>query len=306
MAQIRGLEVFGKHFTDFRDQYVLIGGVASSLTMDEAGQPFRATKDLDIVLVIEALNPEFVASFWAFIRDGGYEIKQIGGGIDELRPVFYRFQNPENEAYPVQIELFSRAPEGIDHPENATLTPIPTEESVSSLSAILLNDSYYHFLLAGRQSNEELTFIGADRLIPLKAHAWLDLSARKQAGEPVDSKNIKKHRNDVLSLSGLLTEELIELPESIRADMRVFIKLLATEQIDFKGLKLKGTLEGYIERLTLSFGLQHGVQDDINLVEPSLETQLREQEGRDLTSPVASEVSVAARQPDNDEPGMDI
>lgn len=269
MAQIRGLDIFGKHFTDFRDQYVLIGGVASSLTMDEAGQAFRATKDLDIVLVIEALNPEFVSSFWAFIRDGGYEIQQIGGGTDEWRPVFYRFQYPQNETYPVQIELFSRAPEAIDHPENATLTPIPTDESVSSLSAILLNESYYHFLLAGRQSSEDLIFIGADRLIPLKAHAWLDLSARKQAGEHVDSKNIRKHRNDVLSLSGLLTEELIELPESIRTDMRAFIRLLAMEQIDFKSLQLKGNLEGYIERLTSSFGLQHE-QEDSGRAEPSL------------------------------------
>jgi len=49
LAKIRGLDVFGQHFSDFRDHYVLIGGVASWLTMDEAGQSFRATKDLDIV-----------------------------------------------------------------------------------------------------------------------------------------------------------------------------------------------------------------------------------------------------------------
>lgn len=37
MAEIRGLDVFAKHFIAYRDQYVLIGGVASWLTMDEAG-----------------------------------------------------------------------------------------------------------------------------------------------------------------------------------------------------------------------------------------------------------------------------
>lgn len=191
MAQIRGLEVFGAAFSAYREQFVLIGGVASWLTMDEAGQSFRATKDLDVVLVIEALNAEFVGAFWEFVRAGGYTIRQIGDN-DGKRPVFYRFQNPENEAYPAQLELFSRSPDGIDHPADATLTPIPTDESVSSLSAILLDDPYYYFLLGGRQSNEQLTFIGADRLIPLKAHAWLDLSARKAAGEHVDSRNIKK------------------------------------------------------------------------------------------------------------------
>ena len=254
MDEIRGLDLFGQHFSDYRDQFVLIGGVASWLTLNEAGLPFRATKDLDIVLVIEALNAEFVGAFWEFLKAGGYAVRQVGG-IDGQRPVFYRFQNPADEAYPAQLELFSRSPDGIEQPEDAMLTPIPTDESVSSLSAILLDDPYYHYLLAGRQSNEQLTFIGADRLIPLKAHAWLDLSARKDAGEKVDSKNIKKHAHDVLRLSGQLTDDPIELPESIQRDMRAFVERLAKEEIDFKALKLKGTLEGFIERLTLNFGL---------------------------------------------------
>ena len=254
MAEIRGLDVFGQHFSEFRDQYVLIGGVASWLTMDEAGQSFRATKDLDIVLVIEALKPDFVGAFWEFVRAGGYAIRQVGE-IDGKRPVFYRFQNPENEAYPAQLELFSRAPDGIEHSADATLTPIPTDESVSSLSAILLDQPYYQYLLEGRHSNEQLTFIGADRLIPLKAHAWLDLSARKEAGEQIDSKNVRKHRNDILVLSGQLTDDPIKLPESIQNDMRAFVERLAKEEVDLNALKLKGTLEGFIERLTLNFGL---------------------------------------------------
>ena len=220
--------------------------------MDEAGESFRTTKDLDIVLVIEALNTEFVVHFWDFIKAGGYQIKQVGGE----RPIFYRFQNPENDTFPVQIELFSRAPEGLEHPENATLTPIPTDESVSSLSAILLDDTYYAFLIDGLQNTAAVTYIKADRLIPFKALAWLDLSARKQAGEQVDSKNIRKHRNDVLQLSGQLTDDPIQLPDSIRNDMRAFLDRLAKEEIDLKAIGLKGTLDRIIERLTASFGLQ--------------------------------------------------
>ncbi len=259
MAEIRGLDVFGQAFSEYREQFVLIGGVASWLTLEEAGQSFRATKDLDIVLVIEALNTQFVGAFWEFVRAGGYAIRQVGD-IDGKRPVLYRFQNPENEAYPAQLELFSRAPDGIKQPEDATLTPIPTEESVSSLSAILLDDPYYNFLLEGRHSNDQLTFIGADRLIPLKAHAWLDLSSRKEAGEQIDSKNIRKHRNDVLNLSGQLTDDPIELPETIQNDMRAFVDRLAKEEIDLKAIGLKGTLGSYIERLSLSFGLQQSNQ----------------------------------------------
>ncbi|WP_460417700.1 hypothetical protein [Pseudomonas sp. microsymbiont 2] len=255
MVSVKGLDVFGQHFRDFRDRYVLIGGVACALAMDEAGERFRTTKDLDIVLVIEALDAGFVAHFWDFINAGGYEIRQRGG--ERPDPIFYRFQGPKDEAYPAMIELFSRAPEGLEHEENATLTPIPTGESVSSLSAILLNEDYYQFLLAGRQQNEELTYISADRLIPFKVKAWLDLSQRKANGESgVDSGDIRKHRNDVLRLSGLLTGEVIELSESLTADMAQFLGLLAAENIDPKSLKIPGDLPTIIGRIAESFGLQ--------------------------------------------------
>ena len=52
---IKGLDVFRDHFKDFQGSYVLIGGVACYLVMEEAGVDFRATKDLDIVLCAEAL-----------------------------------------------------------------------------------------------------------------------------------------------------------------------------------------------------------------------------------------------------------
>ncbi|MNJ36232.1 hypothetical protein D3C77_310120 [compost metagenome] len=220
--------------------------------MDDAGEDFRATKDLDIVLVIEALDAGFVAHFWDFIKAGGYQIKQKGGD----RPVFYRFQKPTDENYPVMIELFSRAPEGLEHEENATLTAIPTDDSVSSLSAILLDQSYYEFLIGGRQHNDLLSYISADRLIPFKAKAWLDLSQRKSNGEQIDSKNIKKHRNDVLLLSGLLTGEVIELSKSITEDMKQFLEHLAAEEIDFKALKIPADHQTIIGRIAESFGLQ--------------------------------------------------
>lgn len=33
---------------------------------------FRATKDLDIVLIVEALTPEFVSKFWQYVQTAGY------------------------------------------------------------------------------------------------------------------------------------------------------------------------------------------------------------------------------------------
>lgn len=248
MAAIRGMEIFKHHFRDFQEQYVLIGGVASSLSADELAVEFRATKDFDIVLIIEALNTQFVSHFWDFVHAGGYKIRQVGEAGHE-KPIFYRFQNPEDESYPQQLELFSRTPEGLNHPQSATLTPIPTDESVSSLSAILLDEAYYEFLLEGRKVGNDISYIGADRLIPFKARAWLDLSARKEAGDSVDSKSIRKHRNDVIVLSGLLDGSAVSLSAAIALDMEAFLQKLAAESLDLKSLGVRQPLAAIIQRL---------------------------------------------------------
>jgi len=61
---VRGLDKFRKQFRAHADQYVLIGGAACDLLMEEAGLEFRATKNLDIVLSVEALDASFVRAFW--------------------------------------------------------------------------------------------------------------------------------------------------------------------------------------------------------------------------------------------------
>ena len=61
-------------------------------------------------------------------------------GINEpgVKPIFYRFQKPAGDRYPAMIELFARVPDGARQAEGSQLTPIPLDEAVSSLSAILL------------------------------------------------------------------------------------------------------------------------------------------------------------------------
>jgi len=49
---VNGLDRFQAHFAAYTDRYVLIGGTASSLAMEELGGSFRVTKDLDIVLCL--------------------------------------------------------------------------------------------------------------------------------------------------------------------------------------------------------------------------------------------------------------
>ena len=66
-----GLDRFQKAFAQYQDHYVLIGGTAAFLTMQEVGLDFRATKDLDLVLHVEVLSKEFGQAVWQFIRDAG-------------------------------------------------------------------------------------------------------------------------------------------------------------------------------------------------------------------------------------------
>ena len=49
---VKGLDKFKVYFANFSEQYVLIGGAACDISFDEIGEDFRATKDLDYVIVV--------------------------------------------------------------------------------------------------------------------------------------------------------------------------------------------------------------------------------------------------------------
>ena len=231
---VRGLAIFQEWFKDFENQYVLIGGTAALITMTEAGLPFRGTKDLDMVLHVEVLTREFGHTFWKFVEAGGYQQKE---GHPQQKPCLYRFQKPLDEEFPLMLELFSRVPDGLKFVPPGHLTPIPIDEQISSLSAILLDDDYYQFVLTGRKNKHGMpSWVGEDRLIPLKAIAWMEMNERVRQGEVIDSKNINKHLSDVVQLSALLQPgQVIELPGKLRADLQAFtqavVALNRTEQI---------------------------------------------------------------------------
>jgi hypothetical protein len=58
--------------------------------------------------------------------------------------------------------------------QDVVLTPIHIDDSVSSLSAILLNDAYYELLLAGRDVIDGISILKPSWLIPFKQkHGWI-------------------------------------------------------------------------------------------------------------------------------------
>lgn len=232
-----GLSVFKEYFRDYAQQYVLIGGAACDIIFDEQDTAFRATKDLDMVLIVEALTPEFGRRFWQFVRDGGYENRAKSTGV----PQFYRFEKPKTAGFPHMIELFSRAEDTLQSEDAGPCIPLPLGDEISSLSAILLNEDYYAMLLLGRTVLSEIAVLSHTYLIPFKAKAWLDLRDRKANGQHVDEKDIRKHKNDILRLTTLLAgTEQCELPEPVRRDMALFIDGLRSEPVDLKALKISG------------------------------------------------------------------
>lgn len=255
MAGVRGLERFREHFEPYRDRYVLIGGAALWLTLDEAGLETRLTRDLDIVLCIEALDAEFARHFWAFVEAGEYQVQEKSTG----EKVFYRFKDPKDDNYPEQLELFSRKPDELILGDDSHLTPIPVDEDVSSLSAILLDDDYYAYLHANVIQREGLSVIDERCLIPLKAKAWLDMMARREQGSGEAGRNIAKHRKDIIRLYQILEpDSRIELPEPMARDLAEFLEQ-ARPHIDdevLRGLKIRDvTPHEILETIRQVFGL---------------------------------------------------
>ena len=217
--------------------------------MSHEGLDFRATKDIDLVLIVESVDAAFGKRLWEYVIAAGYEHKNKSSG----KPEFYRFSDPRSRDYPAMIELFAKKPEAIALPEDAVLTPLPIDDDISSLSAILLNDDYYGLLKHGRIRISGVTIPDAPYLIPIKAKAWSDLTARRSAGEQIDSRNIRKHKNDVFRLTELLIPDqqmLPFLPVTIRNDMREFIESMYSEDIDLKllGIRRK-TKDAILEQL---------------------------------------------------------
>lgn len=217
---VKGLDVFARFFADDASRYVLIGGVATHLVLGEAGLAARATKDLDIVLCVEALDAGFGARLWDFIRLGGYEVRQAG----TAGRCFYRFAKSRDSSFPAMLGFFAREPGFMPLAEGAHLTPVPFEQEVQSLSAIPLDSDYYTFLHAHAVQLVGVHVVTEKALIALKARAWLDLSARKAAdANAVDGRHITKHRNDALRLTQLLvSDEPVHTPAAIAADVAQF------------------------------------------------------------------------------------
>ncbi|MEZ5070941.1 MAG: hypothetical protein R2751_08225 [Bacteroidales bacterium] len=253
---VKGIEVFKDYFAGFKDQYVIIGGAACDYHLHTAELIQRTTKDIDIVLIIEAMNPDFVMRFWDFIAAGGYEKKEKG----EKRK-YYRFLNPTNVDFPFQVELFSRYPSLLDQDERIHVAPIPTPDELSSLSAILMDEAYYQFVIEHSHFANGVHWASIEALLCLKAKAYIDISERIEKGSKDNRRLLKKHKGDILRLGLLLTEsEEFYLPAPLYEDFVLFLDQIKEDLPDgaiFKEMGVLATVENVINQIHSSF-LQTG------------------------------------------------
>jgi len=247
-----GLDLFSKHFESYKDHYVLIGGGACDRHMELKGITFRVTKDLDIILIVEALTDEFIIHFWQFIKNGEYSIAEV-----DKKKAFYRFITPKASGFPKMIEIFSRKPDLIKVIDGMHLTDIPTGEKVSSLSAILLDNDYYNFTLANTVLSDGLHHANEIALICLKTKAFLNNRERKLEGHQVREEDIIKHKKDIIRLVVTLTPDTkVITPEIIKQDLRQYIDILQEAPPDMKQLlKSDVTLVQVIAQIQSTFML---------------------------------------------------
>ncbi len=235
---VHGIKKFKEYFENHSNQYVLIGGTACDILMDDLGVPFRATKDFDMVLIIENLDLSFGKTFWKFVEDGGYSNRKRSTGKRQ----YYRFTKPEDSSFPKMIELFSRHPNNFQLNSDKGLTPIYIDETIASLSAILLNDAYYDLLIEGNITVDGFSIIDIETLILFKVKAWLDLKRRRESGNKVDSKDIKKHKNDVFRLLvNVSPTARIKTVEVVQKDINQFVKQIQNNKPDINNLGIRGT-----------------------------------------------------------------
>jgi len=240
---VKGVKKFKEFFAGHEDKYIIIGGTACDIQIEDAGLIPRATQDIDLILIVEALDKAFVEQFWEFVKAGNYEKNEK----EEAERKYYRFVKPENNEFPLQLELFARTPDILDIKEGVELTPIPMDDDLSSLSAILMDENYYTFTVANSIQQDNISIANTAALIVLKARAFIDWTKKKTDGVQGATKHIRKHKNDIFRLIPLLAPGLkIETPESIHKDLKELSKIIGdeipgNEIFNHMGLKIEPT-----------------------------------------------------------------
>ena len=249
---VKGIDLFKKHFIGQTEHFMLIGGSACDLTLKDHGG-FRATKDIDLLVLLEKMDTDFASCFHVFLQQGGYKCYVSKDGKSH----FYRFIAPKESPYPSQIELLSKSL----FPEHASLsfTPLVLDKYTQSMSAIILSDTYYHYALSHRTIQWELPCLDTEGLMVFKSIACVNLIKQKsEAPQSVRSDDIHKHRNDVFRLiMTVLPEATANISNDIAQDLRHFMEYFPLENMEWhditQSLGVQDSAKNVLRQRYLSF-----------------------------------------------------
>lgn len=213
---VAGFEKFKEQFSAFQDEFIIIGGTAVQLVRGDDVEHPRVTRDIDLLVVAEKMTPGFSAAFHAFLSAGGYSCYFSKNG----QPHFYRFINPKTAGYPEMIELLSAA----EMEGTGAFMPLPDMPD-ASMSAIVLDRSYYDYALAHCTREYGVPCLTPEALIVFKAAAYMNLLEEyRQTNNPLRLHDTKKHRRDVFTLvADLPVTARANVPADIQNRMRQFI-----------------------------------------------------------------------------------
>lgn len=218
-----GLEKFREAFKDVADNYVIIGGTACDIIMTDTVVRPRATHDIDMIVVVENMTTAFGQCFWQFVREAGYRPERRKVRENETPGYeLYRFVEGK-PGYPEMIELLSRHPDILGEPHGLLIEPLTFGDETSSLSAIIMDDDFYHFTVSHSRLTDGIRHADSSALIALKARAYLNLLSDRANGKQVNSRDIKKHRSDVLKNVVIMEDATIEAPQPIVATIKEFV-----------------------------------------------------------------------------------
>lgn len=259
---VYGLERIQEYLGEFKSNYVIIGGTATNINLEAEQFIGRTTHDIDMIVVCEAMSAAYIKRFWEMVRAAGYQPDVINTE-NGFKRTFYRFDNPTDKTYPKYIELFCRVPDAIEVPEDIHLVHLGNDwDYLSSFSAIMMNDAYYHFAVSHSHELMGVQVLDKFALVVLKAKAYVSNFDRKQSGGHVQQDDIDKHKKDVYRVSQIIDEvnETVSLPDSIKQDMLKFFDYINKNPINTKSLSKYMGIEGnsqedMIARLTKVFGL---------------------------------------------------
>ena len=237
---VTGLERFKEYFSDFQNDYILIGGVACELIFNSMRLEFRFTNDFDIVVVSENLQDGFGRTFKQFIHDGGYEVEHRKSNN---RPTFFRFVKPKNASFPRMLELASNKPaeDWAYH-----FSPLDIGDEKPSLSAILFEDDYYSFIYNNRVVIDGISVISLEGMIPLKALAFEELFKI----ENPTTKNlldIDKHFMDIFQFANILPGTRMPLSSRLTTDLTTTLNHIRQRGLSDEQLELEENIRQFYE-----------------------------------------------------------